>query len=73
MDMEIYSQLAFTLRYPDGHIVKIYGDGTVTGVPEGTRISNNVPFLVAAFYEKWKVYERRILENPEPNIVQEDQ
>lgn len=36
-------KLAFELRYPDGQHVRIYLDGRVEGVPEGTCINNLWP------------------------------
>jgi len=38
-------QVMYKLRYPDGHWVVIWEDGTVDGVPDGTLIINRAPVV----------------------------
>ena len=43
---QMLRELAFSMRYSDGCWVRIYADGTVTGVPGDTVIFNRIPHLL---------------------------
>jgi hypothetical protein len=40
------SEIAYELRYPDGHWVRLYDNGHVEGVPSGTLVVNWVHHLL---------------------------
>jgi hypothetical protein len=46
--MSDHMDLVFEMRYPDGKVVRIYSNGLVEGVPEGTVVINRLLFLMCS-------------------------
>lgn len=63
-------ELAFELRYPDGHWVRMYKNGRVDGVPKGTIIINWVPHLLN-YAQALRDCHEAAQNNRQPDIEQE--
>lgn len=42
---ELAAAELFRLHFPDGRVVKLYGNGQTKGLPSGTVVVNKIPFL----------------------------
>lgn len=59
------SNLAFELCFPGGNWVRVYANGKVDGVPDGTVIINWIPSLLGSLQAE-NIRLSAALDNPQP-------